>query len=115
MQTWQQLGTVFPAHVVALDGMPVVSVYRKAVRLSPEGAPSGDVLYGRAVTGSWSREGPAIRFSAWRRGGQGRGTCSGTYRGGAVARDGGASVGAGDPEEAFRSLVEICFGSRLPR
>jgi 4-amino-4-deoxy-L-arabinose transferase-like glycosyltransferase len=115
VQTWQEFGTVFPAHVVALDGMPLVSVYRKAVRLMPEGAAGGDVLYGRAVAGSWSRDGDAIRFSAWRRRGGGRGTCSGVYARGAVVRDGGARAGAGDPDEAFRSLFEMCFGTRLPR
>lgn len=114
VQAWQEFGTVFPAHVLALDGMPLVSIYRKPVRLSPAGAAQGEVLYGRAVVGSWRRDGEAIHFSAWRRGGQGRGTCEGILRDGKITLAGTATRAA-DPDDAFRTLFERCFGSRLPR
>ena len=113
--TWREFGTVFPAHVVGLDGMLVVSVYKKPVRLLPEGAERGEVLYGRAVVGSWTRAGDALSFSAWHKNGTGKGTCEGTWRAGTVERPNQPAVPAADPDAAYRTLIEGCFGSRLPR
>jgi hypothetical protein len=115
VQTWQEFGTVFPAYVVALDGMPVVSVYKKAVRLLPEGAPEGNIQYGRAVAGGFRREGEAVQLSVWHRTGQGRGSCEGTWRAGTLERPGQPPVQVSDADGAVRALFEGCFGSRLPR
>jgi hypothetical protein len=116
VQTWHHFGTSFPVHVVALDGMPLVSVYKKAVRFVPEsGAASGSVLYGQAEVGSWRRDSDALQLSAWRRDGQGRGTCEGVLRAGALERAGRAAATASDPDDGFRTLFEGCFGTRLPK
>jgi 4-amino-4-deoxy-L-arabinose transferase-like glycosyltransferase len=116
VQTWHQFGTIFPVHVVALDGMPLVSVYKKAVRLFPErGAQKGSVLYGRAEVGSWRQENEALHLSAWRKDGQGRGSCEGVIRANALERAGRPAAPVLDPDDGFRTLFEGCFGTRLPR
>lgn len=114
--TWQTFGTVFPVHVVALDGMPLVSIYKKPIRFLPDNAAQGDVLYGRATVGAFTRSSEgAISISAWRRNGGGRGQCEGVLRGSVLEQRGGSNATVADADDAYRTLIDGCFGSRLPR
>ena len=81
----------------------------------PEGADRGELLYGRSNVGSFAKSGDALAVSAWRKNGSGRGTCEGTFRAGTLERAGKAAVAAKDLDDAYRTLIEGCFGSRLPR
>ena len=122
VETWQEFGTTFPVHTVALDGMLLVSVYKKPIRRVPEEGPAAELLYGRAKVGAFSTDATgAHKLVAWGKSGPRGAPCEATWRGsprnvgGTLERAGTGPVPVRDLDDAYRALSHACFGSRLPR
>lgn len=116
VETWQSFGTVFPVHTVALDGMLLVSVYKKPIRRVPESGPTADLLYGNTKVGTLTTEAfGGQKLVIWGKRGPGGKACEGLLKGQTLERAGAAATQVRDLDDAYRTLSQACFGSRLPR
>ena len=105
-RTWHEFGTLTPEHVLSRDGLPLLSIYKKAIRYLP----SGMIVYGTRPVGRHEPMAGGIRITA-------RQNCAALLdRSGVLTRADGQVLGRSkNMDGAFRTLHQSCFGSRLPR
>ena len=63
----------------------------------------------------WRKEGDDTHLRAWRSRESRGGNCTGILRTRRLRRAGKPARPVRDPDDAFRTLLKDCFGSRLPR